>query len=110
MPKKPYPSQIAPKPKNPVLKTIGVMGPAKNKRMGSPIMAAPMDSKLNVKKTIGAMGTKNDKRMVGAQLPMSSVVVSPFGIMGSTQLQRQNARNAALKQMAIKNKAKKYNG
>ena len=153
MPKKPYPSQIAPKPKNPVKKTIGVMGIPKNKRMSdvpfkpaaglkddsmryigpakppvkgqmpkrkaAPMMANPYDTKLNVKKGIGATNLVRNTQinqvaalaqMAAKEAKMKKPAAPPTGIMGSTEKQRQDVRNAALKQMDIQKRQKKYNG
>ena len=146
MPKKPYPSQIAPTPpKRP--KRPKQMGPDEGKvikpykgprvnnsgpsstgpkrkvlpstRQAAPMMANPYDTRLNVKKGIGAMDQARNTQitqaaalaqMAAKEAKMKKPAAPPTGIMGSTEKQRQDARNAALKQMDIQRRQKKYNG
>ena len=95
------------------------MPPAKAKRIAAPMMANPYDTRLNVKKGIGAMDQARNTQMTEAaalaqmaakEAKMKKPAAPPTGIMGSTEKQRQDARNAALKQMDIQRRQKKYNG
>jgi hypothetical protein len=93
MPKKPYPSQTAPKPKP-------------KPRGKAQMFEKAADLKVDPTKYIGRMGTPQSKRgSVTKPVPLPQT-----GIMGSTEKQRQDVRNAALKQMEIKTRQKRYNG
>ncbi len=108
MPKKPYPSQTAPTPKRP--KRIGdgskIPKPAQMPKQMGPDKGKVIKPYKGPRATSGGPSSSGKKRTPSARRQPPSQT----GIMGSTNQQRQDVRNAAIEMMRKNNMMRKKQG